>query len=643
MHLHFTPEYFLNSNRALYTFGPYDSVLVHEWAHFRYGIFDEHPHKTPNNSHEFYINQHGEVEATRCSSSLKGHIQSSSDPSKKCNTFLANGLPSSDCSFVDEVVDRDPEVKIGSLMYKPFLKQLNAFCDNDPGDLNTFHNKFAPTLQNKECDGRSVWEVLRSHEDFRDFESMPNDLVTDTTPKFKVLKRRFNKIVVIIDKSLLFRLPRELAKIKAAINDYVKQLIGEKDLVGIVHFENNAEIVLPMTQIMDTQIRQKVYELSIPKSCVGVKNSNIFNALSLATKLLKSTVYDKSATHQTGGRIVLITNSKSDLNYPNREMIVNNVLKNQITVDVMEISDQKDNPLESLSAKTNGFYFLINKKNELLDITDSLIELANRELKPIDQVVELSDTFFLQSKQTVNTQFIFVDETIALRQDAVLVFKFCFEKLKEHVDVVVVEPRGKKHMLKTMDKCRDTSLFETTRNIDKTKQDVVCKFEIPSKGKWKFSIINSVSDQEFYVKLKVFVYFSKVREMNSYYPNYYSNRLASHAQKRDTNFKRSKRSTKIIDVIKLDAKWALSTVEYPKDTQIIYASVSKNLQPILNASVRAIIYRPKGDYISLELFDNGLNADRYADDGVYTRYFSNYNVDGIYFARVNLIFFLSLF
>ena len=45
LHLHFTPEYFVRAQRALHTFGPYGNVLVHEWAHFRYGVFDEYPHR----------------------------------------------------------------------------------------------------------------------------------------------------------------------------------------------------------------------------------------------------------------------------------------------------------------------------------------------------------------------------------------------------------------------------------------------------------------------------------------------------------------------------------------------------------------------------------------------------------------------
>ena len=60
-----------------------------------------------------------------------------------------------------------------------------------------------------------------------------------------------------------------------------------------------------------------------------------------------------------------------------------------------------------------------------------------------------------------------------------------------------------------------------------------------------------------------------------------------------------------VDVVKLEAKWAKTEVDYPADTQILYASVSRNLQPILNASVRALVHRPSGDYISVELYDNG--------------------------------------
>ncbi len=99
--------------------------MVHEWAHFRYGVFDEYPHKTLENNQEFYINDKGEIEATRCNINLKGHIRNTSDIFGKCHKFLANGLPSNECNFEDEIKDRNPSESVGSLMYRPFLKQVN--------------------------------------------------------------------------------------------------------------------------------------------------------------------------------------------------------------------------------------------------------------------------------------------------------------------------------------------------------------------------------------------------------------------------------------------------------------------------------------------------------------------------------------
>ena len=92
-----------------------------------------------------------------------------------------------------------------------------------------------------------------------------------------------------------------------------------------------------------------------------------------------------------------------------------------------------------------------------------------------DQIVELSDSLFLHKKQetaAVKSNYVLVDESIASRDDAVLNFKFSFARLREHVDVEVVDPRNKSHLLKTMDKCRDTSLFEVERSLDKTRQEV---------------------------------------------------------------------------------------------------------------------------------------------------------------------------
>ena len=79
-------------------------------------------------------------------------------------------------------------------------------------------------------------------------------------------------------------------------------------------------------------------------------------------------------------------------------------------------------------------------------------------------------------------------------------------------------------------------------------------------------------------------------------------------------------------------------IDFP-EPQIIFAKISRGLKPILNATVKAHIYRPTGGIISIELFDDGLYADRFKDDGIYSRHFTNFNTDGEYFARVSLEYF----
>ena len=96
---------------------------------------------------------------------------------------------------------------------------MNEFCDNDVNNPETLHNRMAPTLQNKECGGKSVWEVLRMHDDFRDFKNMPNYAIESVVPKFRLLKKRSNRIVLLIDRSIREMQPELFVKLKTVIFD----------------------------------------------------------------------------------------------------------------------------------------------------------------------------------------------------------------------------------------------------------------------------------------------------------------------------------------------------------------------------------------------------------------------------------------
>ena len=84
-------------------------------------------------------------------------------------------------------------------------------------------------------------------------------------------------MVLVFDRTLKSKSPNSLTEIKHALNSFIKQITDENDQLGIVHFESFAEIVLEMTLTKDSQTRQRIYELAIPKFAKDTKNSNIYN------------------------------------------------------------------------------------------------------------------------------------------------------------------------------------------------------------------------------------------------------------------------------------------------------------------------------------------------------------------------------
>lgn len=66
----------------------------------------------------------------------------------------------------------------------------------------------------------------------------------------------------------------------------------------------------------------------------------------------------------------------------------------------------------------------------------------------------------------------------------------------------------------------------------------------------------------------------------------------------------------------------------------IFAKVLKGGRGILKASVNATILRPDHSTVKIELFDNGKGADIKKNDGVYSRYFANFNQQGRYSVEV---------
>ena len=68
-----------------------------------------------------------------------------------------------DRSFTRHMSEQSQNIAIIILVQKI---QLSSFSNFFSDDRKTLHNREAPTRQNLLCDSKSVWEIIRNHEDY---------------------------------------------------------------------------------------------------------------------------------------------------------------------------------------------------------------------------------------------------------------------------------------------------------------------------------------------------------------------------------------------------------------------------------------------------------------------------------------------
>ncbi|XP_006813357.1 calcium-activated chloride channel regulator 1-like [Saccoglossus kowalevskii] len=193
-YMHLTADYLMDSTIAD-SYGIYSHVIVHEWGHLRYGVYDEYPGGNTGAPY-FYSSGSGDIEATRCSTAVTGVMK---NKVTGADCVYINNYPEDDCRFYDS------GSFTGSLMYRQYLSQLIHFCDNETfaDTLESIHNVESPSKQNRLCEEKSVWEIMREHVDFADGANPPGAGcdATLTLPEFRIVKQQGSRIALVLDVS----------------------------------------------------------------------------------------------------------------------------------------------------------------------------------------------------------------------------------------------------------------------------------------------------------------------------------------------------------------------------------------------------------------------------------------------------------
>eukprot|EP00118_Oscarella_pearsei_P017291 m.170409 g.170409 ORF g.170409 m.170409 type:complete len:155 (+) comp39042_c1_seq6:863-1327(+) len=132
---------------------PPHRMLVHEWAHLRWGIFDEY--------FQSFYGLDGDGKAGRCPQKIQA-VRSSFGSWR----YGTDGVA-------------------GSIMWKQYYNDIIRFCD-DGDNPSTKHYRESMTAQNRFCDMQSIWGVMLKHADFRNNANPPRE-VSSTQPTFRVI------------------------------------------------------------------------------------------------------------------------------------------------------------------------------------------------------------------------------------------------------------------------------------------------------------------------------------------------------------------------------------------------------------------------------------------------------------------------
>lgn len=192
-YVHLTPRFLANLNGSMseiYVNPAYQ--LVHEWAHYRYGVFDEYGDPESFRYPVMYC-EFGMVRASTCSDRIK--FTAYTDSGEPCRIYKGCRV-SSKCKARFIADTKDPVTS--SIMFMPYLEGVSEFCDN----ADKKHNAFAPNKHNHLCNRRSTWEVISGNEDFKDLT--PTDQEKSITVTFREVQKRegtLGRVILALDVS----------------------------------------------------------------------------------------------------------------------------------------------------------------------------------------------------------------------------------------------------------------------------------------------------------------------------------------------------------------------------------------------------------------------------------------------------------
>ncbi|XP_066540270.1 calcium-activated chloride channel regulator 4-like [Hoplias malabaricus] len=365
-HIHFTPD-FLLKDHFVNSYGPRGRVFVHEWAHLRWGVFDEYNEKVP-----FYLTKDSKIQATRCVGEIKGrHYEVIDGEYLHCRSDDA-GLPSKDCQFFP---DKEQQIH-ASIMYMQSLDSVKAFCSIKD------HNSDAPNMQNQKCDYKSTRTVIfQDSVDSDSFQTLKPLQSPPPHPTFKVIQRQNQVICLILDVSGSMQGERIL-RLQQAASIFLSEIVDEGAYVGIVKFSTNAFIVSSLTKIEGKPSRKQLISMLQSASANGY--TNMCKGLDIGLKVLK-----QDDENTVGDYIIFLTDGEAT---DNVQDCLESAVDSGVIINTIAFGPEASDVLKTMANETGGKYIVAGQSLLSTQLVDAFSSFTMSDGDPSKETVQLVST-----------------------------------------------------------------------------------------------------------------------------------------------------------------------------------------------------------------------------------------------------------
>ncbi|XP_075688592.1 calcium-activated chloride channel regulator 1-like [Rhinoderma darwinii] len=452
-YIHLTPNFLLNTSLTS-VYGSPGRTFVHEWAHLRWGVFDEY-----NNEIPYYISGELKVEATRCSVNLKGSnmIQECNEDScslRECNVDSTTGLYEQGCLFLLEKVQNVQE----SIMYSAALPSTTSFCN----DIN--HNIESPSLQNRMCNSRSSWDIISNS---TDIISTPPRSETDLpVPTFALIQYKKRVITIACDISGSMNHLGNIDRLFQGAEFFLTQIVETGTYVGIVEFATLAFATSKLVQINNEEDRIKLISL--------VPSTTQNEGADICQGILEALEVNKQLDGSTAGTEILLV-SDGDFN---RVKCFADISASGAVIHIIALGSKASEQLEQIAHMTGGQKHFAPDTSNANAIFHAFSALSSENANDTQQSIQLeSRSSTLESEGCLNST-IFIDSTVGTSTFFLVTWQADVPSIR------LQDPNGKRY---TEAQFTNNTLSHSSR------------LQIPGKaesGAWNYTLCNNLKTNQ---------------------------------------------------------------------------------------------------------------------------------------------------